>query len=248
MEPADAPDVVVEQPPGKTWMDRFQALFEVILLAGLISSLLASLPFTMNEAGRESLFANVRVLSGYILLESGITFLLLFFILKAHRETLGDFGLSWQRWRSNVIWGLAIVPVLFSLNLVIALLFQIFFPTHFMDRNPLIDLIRTPQDLGIFVGTALIAGGIKEELQRAFILRRFQSHLGGAGLGLVLWSTVFGLGHYVQGAQGVIAAALFGLMFGIAYLARGSLIVPVVAHGAYDTAALLGSWFFSSPR
>ena len=247
MEPADAPDVVVEQPPPKTWVDRVQAFFEVMLLAGLISSLLASLPFSMSAAGRESLLANIRVLSGYILLESGFTFLLLFLIMKAHRETLRDFGLSWQHWRSNAVWGLAIVPVLFFLNLIITLLFQIFFPSYFMDRNPLIDLIQTPQDLGIFVGTALIAGGIKEELQRAFILRRFRSHLGGAGLGLILWSTVFGLGHYVQGAQGMIAAALFGLMFGIAYLARGSLIVPVIAHGAYDTVALLGSWFFSSP-
>lgn len=36
------------------------------------------------------------------------------------------------------------------------------------------------------------------------------------------------------------------MIFGIAYLAGRNLIVPMVAHGAYDTIALLGYWFFAS--
>jgi membrane protease YdiL (CAAX protease family) len=38
-------------------------------------------------------------------------------------------------------------------------------------------------------------------------------------------------------------ATLFGLVFGLLYLMRGSLVAPMVAHGAYDTAALLLYWF-----
>ena len=67
-------------------------------------------------------------------------------------------------------------------------------------------------------------------------------------LGLILWSFAFGAGHYLQGLQGAAAAGLFGLLFGIVYLARGSLVAPIVAHGSYDTAALLGYWFIKRAR
>jgi membrane protease YdiL (CAAX protease family) len=234
--------------PQKTWVDRLQALFEVILLAGLASSILAALPFTWGESGREALLANVRVISLYLLLETAITFLLLWLVMRAHRETLVGLGLRWQRWRSDLLLGLALVPVLFGVNILVSVVFQVFFPKLFLDHNPLTELIRTPQDLGLFIAAAWLAGGIKEEVQRAFILRRFQTYLGGAGLGLVIWSINFGLGHYVQGVQGMVTAGALGLIFGIAYLVRGNLIVPIIAHGAYDTVALLSSWFFSAHR
>jgi membrane protease YdiL (CAAX protease family) len=97
--------------------------------------------------------------------------------------------------------------------------------------------------LVLLIISVLIAGGIKEELQRAFILIRFRDHLGGARLGLVLWSIAFGAGHYVQGFQGMVIAGLFGLVFGTIYLLRGNLIAPMVSHGLYDMVALLGYWF-----
>ena len=234
--------------PRKTWIDRVQALFEVILLAGLVSSVLAVLPWAFTASGRASLMANVRVMVAYLFLEALITFGLLFLVMMAHGETLKGLGLSWPRWRSNLFLGLMIVPILFFLNIVVSVIFQAYFPAYFLDRNPLTELIHTPQDLILFIGAALIAGGIKEELQRAFILRRFQAYLGGARLGLILWSVAFGLGHAVQGRQGVVAAGIFGLIFGIAYLARGNLIVTMVSHGVYDTAALLGYWFFAAHR
>jgi membrane protease YdiL (CAAX protease family) len=243
-EPEDLPAAPPPLPPGKTWVDRAQALFEVLLLAGLVSSLFASIPFILSEGTRASLLVSVRVVSGYLLAEAAITLALLAFILRVHRETLRDFGLSWTRWRSEVLIGIAVVPLLFVVNALVSVVFRVYFPQDFLERNPLTELIRTPQDLALFIGTALIAGGIKEELQRAFILRRFQASLGGANLGLIIWSVAFGAGHYVQGTQGMIAAGMYGFAFGILYLTRGSLIAPIMAHGAYDTFALLGYWFF----
>jgi uncharacterized protein len=245
----DSDEVLPAVPPSiprKKWIDRVQALFEVLLLAGLASSILAGLPFAFSESGRASLLSNVRLMSVYLLLEATITISLLFLVMRAHGETLKGFGLSWVRWRFSVILGFSVVPILFGLNVVVSLIFQAFFPRYFLERNPLTELIRSPLDLILFIAIALLAGGVKEELQRAFILRRFQANLGGAGLGLVLWSVAFGLGHYVQGTQGMIVAGLFGLILGVVYLARGDLIAPMVAHGAYDTVALLGYWFFAS--
>lgn len=231
--------------PLKTWVVKVQALFEVLLLAGVISSLLAMLPFAFSASRREHLLENAGNAIVYLLLEAAITLLLMFLVMRAHGETLTWLGLSWSRWGVNVLAGLAIVPVLFLLNLVVSLIFQTYFPKYFMESNPLTELVRSPQDLLLFTIAALIAGGFKEELQRAFILRRFQTYLGGAGLGLMLWSLVFGLGHYLQGVQGVVAATLFGLIFGAVYLIRGNLIIPMAAHGAYDTFALVGYWLLT---
>lgn len=233
-------------PPPKTWVDRIQALFEVLLLAGLVSSLLAALPFLFTASGRQVLQTSVVVLCAYLLLETAISLILLYLIMRAHGETLGWLGLSWTRMRSGVLLGLAIVPLLFGLNILVSGFFTVFFPTHVLEHNPLIELVHTPRDLVLFVATATVSGGIKEELQRAFILRRFQAYLGGPLLGLILWSIVFGLGHYVQGAQGMVAAGVLGLFFGIAYLARGNLVIPMVAHGLYDSITLIGFFVMAS--
>jgi membrane protease YdiL (CAAX protease family) len=61
-------------------------------------------------------------------------------------------------------------------------------------------------------------------------------------LGLIVWSLAFGAGHYVQGVH-ITIATIYGFVFGILYLLRGSLIAPIVAHAAYDTMALLIYWF-----
>jgi len=187
---------------------------------------------------------SARVVSGFLLLEALITLTFLMLILRSHRETLGDFGLRRVKWATHLVAGLAMVPILFLVNALVGEMFRVALPGYYMKRNPLIELIRTPQDLSLFLASALFAGGFKEEVQRAFILTRFRDHLGGATLGLLLWSAAFAAGHYVQGPQGMMSAGLFGLLFGVIYLARGSLIAPMVAHGAYDAVALLGYWFF----
>jgi membrane protease YdiL (CAAX protease family) len=231
--------------PPKTWVDRIQAVFEVFLLSGLISSLLAGLllyAFLGKRAANP--LDSAGVFSVYLLLESGIVFLFLATILKYHRQTINSLGLQWAQWRFHLLIGLALVPFLFLINAAVALSVKLYFPQFFIEKNPLTDLIHTPRQLALIIFSALVAGGIKEELQRAFILTRFRDHLGGASLGLVLWSIGFGAGHYVQGVQGVVIAAFYGLIFGIIYLLSRSLIAPIIAHGVYDSMALLAYWLF----
>jgi membrane protease YdiL (CAAX protease family) len=234
----------VERSNQTAWADRLRALVEVLLLSGVVSSFIAAVPFSLRGTDSVSLLTNARTVTTFLLVEASITLLLLFLALRIHGETLRDFGLLRESWKVDVMLGLAVVPVLFAINVFIVFVFRNFFPRYFIDRNPLTDIIRTPLDLGLFLISALVAGGLKEELQRAFILCRFRDHLGGARLGLLLWSAIFGIGHYIQGPQGIVAAGLFGLIFGVVYLARGNLIPPITAHAVYDTLALLGYWFY----
>ncbi len=229
------------------WLDRLQALLEVLLISGLVSSFFATLPFTVIHGRSLLSVADAETISAFILVEASITLLLMLLVLRMHGERFRDLGLRSDQWKSHAAFGLALVPILFLVNALVAGGFRVFLPKYFLERNPLIDMVKTRQDLVFFICSALYAGGFKEELQRAFILTRFRENLGGIRVGLVIWSLAFGAGHYVQGLQGIVVASAYGMLFGILYIARGSLIAPMVAHAVYDVLALLGYWLFSTP-
>jgi membrane protease YdiL (CAAX protease family) len=229
--------------PRKPWTDRLQALIEVFLVSGIVSGLVASVPISLFRVQDTALLVrNANILSGYLLLESAITFLILAALMKLHRETPDSLGLRWKDWKRNLAIGLALVPFLFLINGIVALLFRAYLPKFYSEHNPLLESIQTPLQVALFIFSALVAGGIKEEIQRAFILNRFRTHLGGAWIGLLLWSLAFGAGHYAQGVQGIVIASLYGFLFGVIYLRSGSLIAPITAHAIYDTMAILLFW------
>jgi membrane protease YdiL (CAAX protease family) len=237
-------------PPLKTsripWIDRIQASVEVLLISGLVSGLFAALLMSLFRVKNLDLLPkNANLLSAYLLLESAITFLILAALLRLHGESFRSFGLRWESWKRKLLLGLTLVPIFFSINGVVIFVFRSYLSRYYSEHNPLVENLHTPQQLALFIFSALVAGGIKEEIQRAFILNRFRTHLGGAWAGLLLWSIAFGAGHYVQGAQGIVIASLYGFLFGVIYLRSGSLIAPLTAHAAYNTLAILAFWFLS---
>ncbi len=235
-----------ESSPRSSWIDRLQAIFEILLISGLISSLLAVLPLSaLLGKNIGLLLSDVRFISIFLLLESFISFLILAALLKLHRQNVRSLGLHWDRWRGHATLGLALVPLLFLINGLVTFVFRNYLPQYYTERNPLTENIQSLEQLVLFIVAALVAGGIKEELQRAFILNKFRRYLGGAAVGLIFWSLAFGVGHYVQGVQAIFIATAYGFVFGFVYLMSGSLIAPIVAHGAYDTLALLGYWLLT---
>jgi len=231
------------------WPTRLRAAFEIVMVSGLVSSFasgfLVSFVFAVFRHGRNGgslLEMGIEALVMYQMLESAITFLILWKLMEVRRETFAMLGLRWKQWKTNVLLGILAVPCLIILSVMVNLVFRFFLPEYFLEKNPLMEMIHSPQHLALFIFTVILAGGIKEELQRAFILRRFH-HLGGTGIGLVVWSLVFGAGHYMQGPQAICGAAVLGFVFGVLYLIRGNLIPPMVAHSAYNAMTLLIYWF-----
>jgi membrane protease YdiL (CAAX protease family) len=95
----------------------------------------------------------------------------------------------------------------------------------------------------MFLVVVIVAGGLREELQRAFLLHRFRHDLGNAGAGLVVTSLAFGLGHTLQGWDAAILTAVLGATWGLIYLTRGSAIAPIVSHSLFNSAELLRAFF-----
>jgi membrane protease YdiL (CAAX protease family) len=101
-------------------------------------------------------------------------------------------------------------------------------------QNPLQDLLDTPFNAAMFGLVAVVAGGVREEVQRAFILHRFEQRLGGAVLGLALFSVAFGAGHAMQGWDAAIATGTLGAFWGAIYLLRRSIVATMVSHAAFN--------------
>ena len=88
----------------------------------------------------------------------------------------------------------------------------------------------------IFAFVVMIAGGVREEIQRGFVLRRFEQYLGGGAVGLVVFSALFGLGHLEQGRDVALATAILGAFWGAIFLRRRSIVGPMVGHAGFNLA------------
>jgi membrane protease YdiL (CAAX protease family) len=116
---------------------------------------------------------------------------------------------------------------------------RLLFPSlHNVKENPLQDLIQSPAQAFVLAIVATISGGLREEIQRAFILHRFEQYLGGAHVGLILYSLVFGLGHSLQGWDAVLATTILGVFWGWTYISRRSIVAPVVSHSGFNAAEI----------
>jgi membrane protease YdiL (CAAX protease family) len=100
-------------------------------------------------------------------------------------------------------------------------------------------MLRTRRDTIIFAVVVMIAGGLREEVQRGFIVHRFGQSLGGAGLGVAIYSVIFGLGHIEQGIDAAIATGVLGGLWGLLYLARRSIVAAMVSHAGFNLAQLV---------
>jgi len=136
--------------------------------------------------------------------------------------------------RELVLGVLLIVPVLMLAGLILLTIQRVAPYLHTVAVNPLQSLLSSRRAAWMFALMVIIAGGIREELQRAFLLHRFEMWLGGGTVGLIVTSAAFGIGHLLQGADAAIATGVLGAFWGLVYLRRRSAVAPIVSHSGFD--------------
>ena len=184
-----------------------------------------------------------RLSFGYVatllLLDATLLIGLIFWLLRRHGEQPREVFMGRRPLGGEIKLGVGLTAAVFALAVVVLSAARILFPAlHNVKENPLQDLIQTPVQAMILAVVATISGGLREEIQRAFILHRFEQHLGGAHVGLVLYSLVFGLGHSLQGWDAVVTTAMLGAFWGWIYILRRSIIAPVVSHSGFNAAEI----------
>jgi membrane protease YdiL (CAAX protease family) len=241
LEPVPVPEAV-PRPRRVLPLERLGAALEVLLCSGLPSQL--GLIMVLRGFGMRMQTADGRLSPPFVftvsLLDAVIVVGLVFFFLRAHRESAREVLLGPRRPLGEALLGIALIPAIFILVVfVLAILVTTAPWLHNVARNPLEDMLRNRGDALVFAAVVMISGGVREEIQRGFVLHRFDRYLGGAPAGIVLYSVMFGLGHLDQGYDAAIATGLLGVVWGVIYLARRSIVAPMVSHAGFNLAQLL---------
>ena len=164
---------------------------------------------------------------------------LIVWLLRMNGERARDVFVGAQPWRAEAVRGIALAPLmLLGIGLLLVLLQRVAPWLHNVTTNPLGAMLKSPAHVAIFAVVVLVAGAVREEVQRAFLLHRFTTHLGGPALGLVITSLAFGLGHSLQGWDATIATGVMGAIWGAIYLARRSAVAPMTSHALFNLAEL----------
>jgi membrane protease YdiL (CAAX protease family) len=216
------------------------AALEVVLCSGFPTQIaliyvLSTLGFSQAERG-----LSIEFVAPLLLLDATIVMVLVLWLMRLHGESVRQVFLGSRPIRTEAFIGVLLTFVVFGIVIVVLTLIQRFAPwLHNVPVNPLEGLIRTARDAAVFAMVATFAGGLREEMQRAFVLRRFERHLGGVRVGLVIFSLMFGAGHALQGWDAAITTSALGAFWGVVYLRRGSIVAPVVSHSAFNAAEII---------
>jgi len=226
---------------------RLLAALDIVLALGFLTDSLAWAIVSRFPATSSPL-RSVPALAAFTLLSALLLVLLIASLGRLRGESLREICLgSAASLRREAALGVALVPGVFLVSFVGKSLARHFLPGIYSgERNILEDLMHTWTDLGLFTLVALGAGGFREELQRAFVIRRFTQAWGPAWLGAALFALYFGYGHLVQGKDEAIIAGILGLLWGALTILRRSFAASAVSHGLYD-ALELARYFLWGP-
>ena len=182
----------------------------------------------------------------------GVSLVVLWLFSRRRGASRDDFGLK----KPTKWW----IVILKSLGVALAVL-----GTVVLLVNPLLNSLPglEPRDMSHFqvlkgslpnllinlVLMWITAGFLEELLWRGYLMNRLMDFFKSTSIitwfqVIILSSIVFGLGHNYQGFYGVLKTGAVGLVFGLAYLAVGKSLWPlVIAHALIDSFDFIRHYF-----
>ena len=229
-------------PPRIRPVERFAAVFEVFLISGLPTQVI--LMGMLHALGMAMKTAEGRLAPRFVftvsLIDAVMVVALVMLLLHARRESVREVLIGRGRVWREVLFGIVLIPIVFLVAIVMMALIITYAPSlRNVAHNPLEDMIRNRVDAVIFAVVVMIAGGVREEFQRGFIIHRFEGYLGGGAVGVLLYGVLFGLGHFEQGWDAAVVTGSLGIMWGLVYLRRRSIIGPMVSHAGFNLAQVV---------
>jgi membrane protease YdiL (CAAX protease family) len=234
-EPSSSPE------PPVPILYRIVALLEVIICSDFLTQV--ALAGTLSIFGLRPYIQgrlSVAYVVGLSLADSILLIALILVLLYAHGERPSDVLLGRRPIVREAAAGLPMMLIALAIAIAVLLAVRRFAPSlHTVENNPLQELLQSPRDAALFAFVVLVAGGVREEIQRAFLLHRFEQWLGGGTTGVIVTSIAFGAGHLLQGVDAAIATGLLGAFWGVVYLRRRSCVAPMVSHAGFDLVQIL---------
>ena len=220
------------------WQQRLLALLEVLLCSSLPTQfLIASILGAIGVAPRIGDQLSLTFVFALSLTDTVVLIALMVALSRAHGDS------PWLLWRGRaplageIVVGLMLVPVAVFMVAILIGIIRTFVPgLHNVAENPL-EALATGGAGGaaMFGVVAIVAGGIREELQRAFLLSDSSGISVAQTVGVIVLSTAFGLGHALQGWDAAIATGTLGAFWAILYLRRRSSVAPIISHAGFNS-------------
>ena len=221
---------------GDITASRIVALLEVLICSDYITQI--AIGGTLRAFGVAPMTGgrlNVGFVVALSLADAALLVGLILLMLYAHGERPREVLFGRRRVVGEAILGIPLAAMALVVGGAIILTIQRFAPSlHTVPDNPLQDLLQRPRDAWLFALVVFVAGGFREEIQRAFLLHRFDVWLGGPIVGLVVTSVGFGAGHLFQGVDAAMTTGLLGAFWAAVYLRRRSAAAPIVSHAGFD--------------
>ena len=185
LEPVPEPSYVPERRRVLP-LERVGALVEILICSGFPTQILLIL--IMRAVGMPMRAGDGRLSPTFVftlsLLDALLVIGLVLTFLRAHHESARDVLLGKVRLIREALLGLATLPAVFMLvTLVLVIVIRFAPQLHNVATNPFEDMLRTRTDAIIFTVVVMVAGGVREEVQRGFIAHRFDHYLGWGALG-----------------------------------------------------------------
>ena len=184
--PGDQEPPTSDQQPAPAFVERIVALIEVLVCSDYPTQLAIGATFSAFGYGPYSAPGHLRLwyVVGLSIADTVALIALVLLFLAAHGERARAVFIGTQSALQEAAVGVPMILVALGIGLTVIVVIQRLAPSlHTVPDNPFQTLLRTRSDAWLLALVVVLAGGVREEIQRAFLLHRFEVWLGGGGFG-----------------------------------------------------------------
>lgn len=239
LPPSESP---FSTPPPPQRRSQWLTWGEILLCSGYPTQLF--LAFLLQVAGLPPLRGDGSLSAPFVfalsLIDTVLLLSLIMIFLVRRGEHPGRVFFGEKPVVPEVAAGVLSVPFVIAMVLGVSVLLHRYAPSlRTVPNNPLEGFLGTQTGFVMFLVVVIVAGGIREELQRAFLLHRFRGDLGQPWMGVFITSLAFGMGHTLQGLDVAVITGSLGALWGVMYLLRGSAVSTIVSHSLFNSSELV---------
>jgi membrane protease YdiL (CAAX protease family) len=224
------------------WLAAIQALMVSGIPTQLVVVAIMMVGFRVNpfdQASLENAFS-LEFMAVMLLVDTALTAVLIRVFLEMSGEDSRTVFLGKRPALGEILRGIALAPaIIIGVSVLTLSLRQVAPWLHTVKESPYVKYMDTPLDAAVFLVVVVLGAAVKEELQRAFVLHRFEHYLGGRRVGLLVFSSLFGILHFDQGVDVAVSIGLLGLFWGVLYLKRRNAVITMASHATFNAAQVI---------
>jgi membrane protease YdiL (CAAX protease family) len=184
-----------------------------------------------------ALFAGATSLAATVLIQALLSLAGVSAVLHWRARSWAEIGMRAPR-LADLGRGFVVLFAGFAVNAALVLTIYSFQPealrSHLTDLQSIAGSLTEGVPLAAVLALHFLVGIYEEIVARGLLLTRSRQLFGGTAVPVIFSSVLFGLGHFYQGAFGVVQTALFGAVLAALTLRFGTLWPAIFAHSAIN--------------